>query len=122
MIRRPPRSTLFPYTTLFRSQKRPGGLAVDLVGVAQARLQRARVRRVEPLEEVRAAEAVRALRGEDDVAALLARVRSHLKGLVRLYEVEVEGRAAGRGDDDRASFINLDGVRVRVLGAGQAVR
>src|SRR5256886_4336451 len=24
MIRRPPRSTLFPYTTLFRSQRRPG--------------------------------------------------------------------------------------------------
>src|SRR5256885_15204110 len=24
MIRRPPRSTLFPYTTLFRSQLRPG--------------------------------------------------------------------------------------------------
>src|SRR2546426_1257274 len=25
MIRRPPRSTLFPYTTLFRSPARPGG-------------------------------------------------------------------------------------------------
>src|SRR5256885_9251947 len=25
MIRRPPRSTLFPYTTLFRSRDRPGG-------------------------------------------------------------------------------------------------
>src|ERR1041385_9453674 len=25
MIRRPPRSTLFPYTTLFRSVRRPGG-------------------------------------------------------------------------------------------------
>src|SRR5947209_9437507 len=25
MIRRPPRSTLFPYTTLFRSQLRPSG-------------------------------------------------------------------------------------------------
>src|SRR5574341_1645903 len=25
MIRRPPRSTLFPYTTLFRSKRRPGG-------------------------------------------------------------------------------------------------
>src|SRR2546427_7965042 len=25
MIRRPPRSTLFPYTTLFRSAPRPGG-------------------------------------------------------------------------------------------------
>src|SRR3989442_10513428 len=27
MIRRPPRSTLFPYTTLFRSQTRPSGSA-----------------------------------------------------------------------------------------------
>ena len=26
MIRRPPRSTLFPYTTLFRSEIEPGGL------------------------------------------------------------------------------------------------
>src|SRR5258708_13193653 len=29
MIRRPPRSTLFPYTTLFRSSNAPNGLAVD---------------------------------------------------------------------------------------------
>src|SRR2546422_8352512 len=28
MIRRPPRSTLFPYTTLFRSQRAPGGSAL----------------------------------------------------------------------------------------------
>src|SRR3712207_8953768 len=27
MIRRPPRSTLFPYTTLFRSHSRPGHLS-----------------------------------------------------------------------------------------------
>src|SRR6266496_5890063 len=27
MIRRPPRSTLFPYTTLFRSPRRPGSCA-----------------------------------------------------------------------------------------------
>src|SRR5260370_27513599 len=26
MIRRPPRSTLFPYTTLFRSRRRDGGI------------------------------------------------------------------------------------------------
>src|SRR5256885_9469244 len=32
MIRRPPRSTLFPYTTLFRSDLEPPGL--DLPGVA----------------------------------------------------------------------------------------
>src|SRR5256885_10164660 len=31
MIRRPPRSTLFPYTTLFRSVK-PGGIAIEIAG------------------------------------------------------------------------------------------
>src|SRR5256885_9320714 len=30
MIRRPPRSTLFPYTTLFRSQPTPAGLGVTI--------------------------------------------------------------------------------------------
>src|SRR3989441_12607142 len=46
MIRRPPRSTLFPYTTLFRSlmqaiarvnrvfRDKPGGLVVDYLGLA----------------------------------------------------------------------------------------
>src|SRR5688572_31639950 len=34
MIRRPPRSTLFPYTTLFRSLRRVGRRAVLRVGVA----------------------------------------------------------------------------------------
>src|SRR2546425_6994270 len=32
MIRRPPRSTLFPYTTLFRSDPRPGPLVHRLRG------------------------------------------------------------------------------------------
>src|SRR3712207_6875826 len=31
MIRRPPRSTLFPYTTLFRSYALPGDAGADLV-------------------------------------------------------------------------------------------
>src|SRR5256885_9463883 len=31
MIRRPPRSTLFPYTTLFRSLEAPGRLGADIV-------------------------------------------------------------------------------------------
>src|SRR5688572_30995430 len=34
MIRRPPRSTLFPYTTLFRSEVSRGSGAVDSVRVA----------------------------------------------------------------------------------------
>src|SRR2546425_11538518 len=34
MIRRPPRSTLFPYTTLFRSVGPPEGLAINDLGRA----------------------------------------------------------------------------------------
>src|SRR2546422_5346141 len=34
MIRRPPRSTLFPYTTLFRSNKRGADVVIENVGEA----------------------------------------------------------------------------------------
>src|SRR6266511_6285507 len=37
MIRRPPRSTLFPYTTLFRSPRRPGAWRRDRLVLPQAR-------------------------------------------------------------------------------------
>src|SRR3712207_8596315 len=37
MIRRPPRSTLFPYTTLFRSRSCAGDTPRHLVGVGRAR-------------------------------------------------------------------------------------
>src|SRR2546427_8799439 len=40
MIRRPPRSTLFPYTTLFRSRRRPGSAG----GSRVTRRQNGRVR------------------------------------------------------------------------------
>src|SRR2546422_8131449 len=36
MIRRPPRSTLFPYTTLFRSNGNAAVIDVERVGVGQA--------------------------------------------------------------------------------------
>src|SRR5260370_42148718 len=35
MIRRPPRSTLFPYTTLFRSQERPVHAAHEITHLAR---------------------------------------------------------------------------------------
>src|SRR2546430_5750433 len=38
MIRRPPRSTLFPYTTLFRSLVKQGAPLLTLVGVFRPRL------------------------------------------------------------------------------------
>src|SRR3712207_7789033 len=53
MIRRPPRSTLFPYTTLFRSLGRvaePAGLRLHLarVGLGRERMQRAEQQRERP--------------------------------------------------------------------------
>src|SRR5688572_32062294 len=40
MIRRPPRSTLFPYTTLFRSADRPANIAGGTVSVIDLRKAR----------------------------------------------------------------------------------
>src|SRR3712207_7467254 len=40
MIRRPPRSTLFPYTTLFRSHRRAGPEGEDRRAVQRARRRR----------------------------------------------------------------------------------
>src|SRR2546426_6355352 len=47
MIRRPPRSTLFPYTTLFRSGERPGGRRARRARPAQLRARHRREDRVE---------------------------------------------------------------------------
>src|SRR5205814_8003925 len=38
MIRRPPRSTLFPYTTLFRSNAQRAGIPLVIIGGAGPRL------------------------------------------------------------------------------------
>src|SRR3712207_9171892 len=50
MMRRPPRSTLFPYTTLFRSERREAGADLDhpaRAQVAQHRLEQPAVERRE---------------------------------------------------------------------------
>src|SRR2546430_13140526 len=48
MIRRPPRSTLFPYTTLFRSQSTPGRAFAYNVEVQAIRSERARTGNICP--------------------------------------------------------------------------
>src|SRR2546422_6252404 len=53
MIRRPPRSTLFPYTTLFRSDLPPQRLPLDLPDVDAVRPDRAPLELVEPAQQVR---------------------------------------------------------------------
>src|SRR2546422_222172 len=64
MIRRPPRSTLFPYTTLFRSNgpPHPGRALADARRRRAARLRHALQRAAEP----RLSEEPRSLRGRED--------------------------------------------------------
>src|SRR2546430_10508026 len=57
MMRRPPRSTLFPYTTLFRSQRLPALDLLDQLGLGQAEVLRDGRRRRVGSEEHRAAQA-----------------------------------------------------------------
>src|SRR5438034_6277512 len=47
MIRRPPRSTLFPYTTLFRSRQRKAHALQHLAGILPRRLRRRELDRSE---------------------------------------------------------------------------
>src|SRR3712207_7196790 len=49
MIRRPPRSTLFPYTTLFRSRQGPATTGVPGIGRA---VQARRLRRISSLSHI----------------------------------------------------------------------
>src|SRR3712207_7536670 len=86
MIRRPPRSTLFPYTTLFRSL----ALVVD-----RRQRQRGRVQRVDPLlrraagvgrlaqepDELRHQPVVGALEGDALVAGVRRRSEEHTSEL-----------------------------------------
>src|SRR3712207_7857343 len=67
MIRRPPRSTLFPYTTLFRSQDRVTGIKF-----ASSRL-------------VRVARAVRLSGGSMTIRALIVEDEQDLVALLRLH-------------------------------------
>src|SRR5258708_25990412 len=51
MIRRPPRSTLFPYTTLFRSQRSPDRFAEPDPAVSAERIVRPRRRQSAAVDE-----------------------------------------------------------------------
>src|SRR3712207_7091066 len=81
MIRRPPRSTLFPYTTLFRSHVRlQRGLALHLLG-ERAQHLRGLVRPLQPVERGGLAELEGGLLGLEAGGALV-----ELEGLLRSEE------------------------------------
>src|SRR5258708_40379487 len=71
MIRRPPRSTLFPYTTLFRSHRRSTGFNQAPVGRVR------RYRGPEPLEGAQMARTATlpVLNGESGLSRYLSEIR-----------------------------------------------
>src|SRR3712207_8804064 len=76
MIRRPPRSTLFPYTTLFRSATLGEPAAEHLLGAALADVEAVdvgRVEEVDPLGESAVHDRVRVGRSEEHTSELQSR-------------------------------------------------
>src|SRR5690349_23590027 len=76
MIRRPPRSTLFPYTTLFRSEARQRGVKAGaiLVPCAGGRIVPSFCPgglRIKPVEEVRSEEHTSELQSRRDLVCRL---------------------------------------------------
>src|SRR5256885_7338860 len=69
MIRRPPRSTLFPYTTLFRSREHLD-VAAGFLAVAQKPPLDGAVAAADPLELARGRDELRGPRGIDPILDL----------------------------------------------------
>src|SRR2546425_4962496 len=101
MIRRPPRSTLFPYTTLFRSQ------SADLAAgdrPAAGRVLRACHARLEPLARARARGSSRAWRSEEhtselqSLAYLVCRLLLEKKKCAQLFNTSPYILSAGGAD------------------------
>src|SRR3712207_1644938 len=104
MIRRPPRSTLFPYTTLFRSDVADLALVLEVLQRSERLLERhLRVGRMELIEvdpvDLKAPEAAR--------AALLEPLRP---GVRRPPSPAGAAETALRGDDEAV------GIRMQRLG------
>src|SRR2546429_8046064 len=110
MIRRPPRSTLFPYTTLFRSSVVIHGTKLDARGQAPVKLRC----RLDPalmgrpdIWRMGTAEAVVRRRGLVLVcwAGALALLAPHATGVERVLETaaRVDGSESARGEADLAS-------------------
>src|SRR5690625_8051984 len=75
MIRRPPRSTLFPYTTLFRSHCRPSSFRTRTVRGCPARSWRVAVRSEEHTSELQS-------RGHLVCRLLLEKKKTKIKNMV----------------------------------------
>src|SRR6266540_7416414 len=110
MIRRPPRSTLFPYTTLFRSH-----LAEELAALV--------LHLEEPLPVSGEAEHVRPRRGDLEAAAReLARARRDALAAQPGRERVARRAERVRAQEDRAGAVERVGERLGLVAGGAAER
>src|SRR5438034_1523730 len=101
MIRRPPRSTLFPYTTLFRSSPLPLKIAVD--SVLGSRPLPAVLRAVLPA--ARSEEHTSELQSHSDLVCRLLlekkKARTNVSQVLRRNRVRICAHAGGRRNASR---------------------
>src|SRR5438034_7641986 len=94
MIRRPPRSTLFPYTTLFRSRPTVGAARSSSSGADRgtgSRGRSRRTRRADPRSEEHTSE----LQSHSDlVCRLLLEKKKKINKVIYLFTIKVTMRAA----------------------------
>src|SRR2546422_1155585 len=101
MIRRPPRSTLFPYTTLFRSARKHGAEFVAEAEQARGLEPDDRRAAVDPGRE-RLQRATR-LRSEEHTSELQSRL--HLVCRLLLEKKKVQQRRCARGPGCRGAHV-----------------
>src|SRR2546422_8419048 len=94
MIRRPPRSTLFPYTTLFRSNPGPVKAAMALLGLVEERFRLPLVP-VQDKTRARLREILQELRSEEHTSELQSRL--HLVCRLLLEKKKSSATSAGYG-------------------------
>src|SRR2546427_5714424 len=92
MIRRPPRSTLFPYTTLFRSRPVAGDRELRAVGRAVDRGEHRQGGEGDPARRRRAAGPARGVRSEEHTSEL----QSQSNLVCRLLLEKKKGRSRRR--------------------------
>src|SRR3712207_9108614 len=105
MIRRPPRSTLFPYTTLFRSAEAVLRVLDDAVGVLVDGHQSERREMIRHEEALRREFVDDLLRGDADVARMVQRAQPFGIDLGRPHHVVLAALKDGDGLVDRAAIV-----------------
>src|SRR2546425_4090335 len=103
MIRRPPRSTLFPYTTLFRSRDAgdPRGDGHARVGEPQGVLRRSRPARPRQVSDHRAVPAASA--ASDYLAQVAELLFDQFVDVIRVHQPEIEPLLRGEALDPDAA-------------------